>query len=180
MKKGFQIIILVLIFVLGIQVNNVNGQTYCNPLNLSYQLTSDSPTRPDIADPTIVLYKDNYFLFATNAGGYWYSGDLLSWKFVTASNLPFEKLAPTAFVIGDWIYFCTSLSNKIFRSKDPVNGSWEVYNSNSILLAQINDFTVFVDTDGRVYCYYGCSNHDGLMARELDPKNRLEPIGVPV
>lgn len=180
MKKGFQIIILVLIFVLGIQVNNVNGQTYCNPLNLSYQLTSDSPTRPDIADPTIVLYKDNYFLFATNAGGYWYSCDLLSWKFVTASNLPFEKLAPTAFVIGDWIYFCTSLSNKIFRSKDPVNGSWEVYNSNSILLAQISDFTVFVDTDGRVFCYYGCSNHDGLMARELDPKNLLEPTGVPV
>ena len=180
MKKGFLIIIQALIFVLGIQVNKVSGQTYCNPLNLSYQLNSDSPTRPDIADPTIVLFNENYFLFASNAGGYWYSGDLLSWKFVTATNLPFENTAPTAFVIGDWIYFSTSFSNKIFRSNDPINGKWEVYTNNSLLLSLINDFTIFVDTDGRVFCYYGCSNHDGLMARELDPKNLLEPIGVPV
>ncbi len=180
MKKGFAYIILAITFVIGIQVNTVKSQTYCNPLNLPYQFNADSPSKYDISDPTIVLYKDNYFLFASNAGGYWYSGDLLSWKFVSATNLPFENMAPTAFVIGDWIYFSTSFSNKIFRSKDPVSGKWEVYSNNSLLLSEISDFAVFADTDGRVYCYYGCSNNDGVMARELDASNLLEPIGVPV
>jgi len=180
MKKGFVFIIAVLAFVIGIQVNNVTGQTYCNPINLPYQINPDLRSKPDITDPVVVLYKDNYFLFASNAGGYWYSGDLLSWKFVTAVNLPFENLAPSAFVIGDWIYFTTSLSKTIYRSKDPVNAKWEVFSNNSVLLSLISDFSIFVDTDGRVYCYYGCSNHEGVMARELDPDNLLEPLGVPV
>jgi len=180
MKKGFAYIIFAITLVLGIQVNTVKSQTYCNPLNLPFQINADAPTKSDIADPTVVLYKDNYFLFASNAGGYWYSDNLLSWKFVTVQNLPFENRTPTAFVIGDWIYFCTSLSNKIFRSKDPVSGKWEVYSSNSILLAIISDFAIFADTDGRVFCYYGCSNNDGVMARELDANNLFNPIGVPV
>ncbi|MDP2336303.1 MAG: discoidin domain-containing protein [Bacteroidota bacterium] len=179
MKKVFLLFILITSFILGIQVKTVYGQTYCNPLNLNYQFSSDQPTGRGIADPTIVLFKDNYFLFASNAGGYWYSSDLLSWKYVTIANLPFENRAPTAVVIGDWIYFFTSLNDKIFRSKDPTNGNWEEYSS-SILLSIISDFAIFADTDGRVYCYYGCSNNDGVMTRELDANNLLNPIGVPV
>ena len=180
MKVGLIFIVLNIFFILGIQTNTASGQTYCNPINLPYHFNAESPSTKNIADPTIVLYKDNYFLFASNAGGYWHSSDLLSWKYVSAINLPYENAAPTAFVIGDWIYFCTSFSNTIYRSNDPVGRKWEVYSSNSLLLSLINDFAIFVDTDGRVYCYYGCSNNDGVMARELDPKNQLEPIGVPV
>jgi hypothetical protein len=179
-KPGFILKLLTLILILGIHINTAIGQTYCNPLNLPGQINSNSSSSKDIADPTIVLYKDNYFLFASNAGGYWYSGDLISWKFVTAHNLPFENIAPTSFVIGDWIYFCTSFSNTIFRSNDPVGGKWEVYCNNSLLLSMISDFAIFVDTDSRVYCYYGCSNNDGVMARELDPKDQFNPLGVPV
>lgn len=180
MKIGLLFIVLTTFVILGIQTNTASGQTYCNPINLPYPINSEPPSAKNIADPTIVLYKDNYFLFASNAGGYWHSGDLLSWTFVSAVNLPFENAAPTAFVIGDWIYFCKSFSNTIYRSNDPVGGKWEVFSSNSLLLSLINDFAIFVDTDGRVYCYYGCTNNDGVMARELDPKNQLEPIGVPV
>ena len=179
MRKIFALIILTVTLVFGIQTKTVNGQTYCNPLNLSYRFSSDQPSRRDIADPTIVLYKENYFLFASNAGGYWYSSDLLSWKFVSDTNLPLENRTPTAVVIGDWIYFFTSLSGKMFRTKDPTGGKWELYGT-SLLLSMITDFAVFADTDGRVYCYYGCSNNDGVMTRELDPKNLLNPIGVPV
>jgi xylan 1,4-beta-xylosidase len=179
MKNAFGYLILTLTFILGIQVKTVNSQTYCNPLDLSYPFRTEKLSEPDIADPTIVLFKDNYFLFATNAGGYWYSSDLLSWKFISEANLPFERLEPTAVAIGDWIYFFTSLNDKIYRSKDPVSGKWEAYSS-SVLLAIVSDFAVFADTDGKVYCYYGCSNHDGVMVREMDPKNMLNPIGVPV
>jgi hypothetical protein len=98
---------------------------------------------------------------------------------VTAPNLPLEKLEPTAVVIDDWIYFFTSMNHKIYRSKDPISGKWEEYSS-SVLLAIVSDFAVFADTDGKVYCYYGCSNHDGVMVREMDPKNQLNPIGIPM
>jgi len=177
--KEFLFIILIITFLLGIQVKSVKSQTYCNPMNLSYQFSSDQLAKRNIADPTVVLYKNNYFLFASNAGGYWYSGDLLSWKLVSDTNLPLENMEPTAVVIGDWMYFFTSLSGKIFRSNDPASGKWEEYGT-SILLALISDFAVFADTDGKVYCYYGCSNNDGVMARELDAKNQFNPVGVPV
>ena len=179
MKKRFAISFLTLIVILGMQVKPVSGQTYCNPLNLNYQSSSVIPSRQDIDDPTIVLYKENYYLFASNAGGYWYSGDLLSWEFVSTPVLPLENSAPTAAVIGDWLYFFTSFSGAMFRSKDPASGKWEVY-GNSLLLSQINDFTIFADTDGKVFCYYGCTNNDGVMARELDANNQLEPLGVPM
>lgn len=177
MKKEIIYLLIVITFILGIKVQALFGQTYCNPLNLSYQFSSDSKSNPDLADPTIILYKDNYFLFASNAGGYWYSGDLLTWKFVTVENLPLENLAPTAVVVGDWLYFFTSLSDKIFRSNDPATGKWEVYTS-SLLTSLLTDYTIFADTDGRVYCYYGCSNNDGVMSRELDVNNLFNPIGV--
>lgn len=178
MKKELTFIILTIAFILGIQAGTVNGQTYCNPLNLNYGFSLDQSSGREIADPTIVLYKDNYFLFASNAGGYWHSGDLLSWKFVSGSNLPLENPAPTAVVIGDWIYFFTSLSDKIFRTKDPAGGKWEEYGS-SILMSMISDFAVFADTDGKVYCYYGCNNNDGVMACELDAGNLIKSVGVP-
>lgn len=179
MKKKFAIIILTITFILGIRVSTVISQTYCNPLNLSYQFSSDKAPSHGIADPTILLFKDNYFLFASNVDGYWYSGDLISWKLVTAANLPAKNIAPTAAVIGDWIYYFKSSCDTIFRSNDPISGKWEVY-SKSILLPLISDFAIFADTDGRVYCYYGCTNNDGVMSRELDPNNLLKPIGVPV
>lgn len=179
MKRRLAISFLILMIILGMQVKPASCQTYCNPLNLSSQISSDQPSNRDLDDPTIVLYKDNYFLFATNAGGYWSSPDLLSWKFVSAPDLPLENSQPTAAVIGDWLYFFTSFSGKMFRSKDPASGKWEVY-GNSLLLSQINDFAIFFDTDKRVYCYYGCNNNDGVMARELDANNRLEPLGVPM
>lgn len=177
-----EIKIFVLTIVLNtiVQVGSVVGQTFCNPLSLPFPTPNNVLQEKSLTDPTIVLFQENYFLFATNAGGYWYSGDLISWKFVTASNLPLEKRAPAAFVIDDWIYFCTSFDSRIYRSKDPKKGEWEIVCDNSLLLPVISDFAIFVDTDKRVYCYYGCSNKDGVMVRELDPNDRFNPVGIPV
>ncbi|HAQ19982.1 MAG TPA: carbohydrate-binding protein [Prolixibacteraceae bacterium] len=178
MKKEILYLLIIITFILVIQVETLFGQTYCNPLNLSYQFNTNPKSNHDLADPTVVLFKDKYFLFASNAGGYWYSGDLLSWKFVSVPTLPFENLAPTAVVIGDWLYFFTSFSDKIYRSNDPAIGKWEIFTS-SLLTSVISDYAIFADTDGRVYCYYGCSNNDGVMSRELDANNAFNPLGVP-
>ena len=172
-----RLIILWLLFLV-IQPRRVNAQAYCNPMNLSYRVGQNQPSQHEASDPTVVLFKDEYYLFATNAGGYWHSTDLINWELVQTADLPLENIAPTAIVIGDWLYFFTSLSNKIYRSNDPAGGIWEIYND-SFALSMISDFGVFADTDGRVYCYYGCTNNEGVMSRELDIKNKLNPKGVP-
>jgi beta-xylosidase len=178
MKKVFTRLIIIWILFLVIRPLRVNAQAYCNPMNLSYRLCQNRPSCYEASDPTVVVYKDEYYLFATNAGGYWHSTDLINWNLIQTADLPLENYAPTAVVIGDWLYFFTSLSNKIYRSNDPSSGKWEVYND-SFALSMVSDFCVFADTDGRVYCYYGCTNNEGVMSRELDVKNNLNPKGVP-
>lgn len=178
MKKVFAVLILTIIVALGIQLKAVKGQTYCNPMNLSYRFCLDQPSRREAADPTMVLYKDNYYLFASKSGGYWHSSDLVNWELVTTPTLPLENYAPTAVVIGDWLYFLASQSNTIFRSNDPAHGKWEVYNSSFPIVD--TDPDLFADTDGKVYFYYGCSNTTPLHGVELDVNNKLNPKGKPV
>ncbi len=154
------------------------SQTFCNPLNISYRFTLDKPSRRAAADPVIVLYKDNYYLFATASGGYWYSKNLLTWNFVTTKDLPFEKDAPAAAVINGSLYYMPLNSHIIYKTDDPVSGKWQVYTDTFPMAIGDPDF--FQDTDGKVYLYFGCTNNDYLYAIELDVNNKLNPIGKPV
>jgi hypothetical protein len=178
MKKKLALYVLTALAIFGLQLKPATSQTYCNPMNLSYRFCLDQPSRREAADPSIVLYNDNYYLFASKSGGYWVSNDLLSWKMVTTTDLPIENYAPTAVVIGNWLYFFTSQSHTIYRSNDPASGKWEVYNDSFPI--SITDPMFFADTDGRVYFYYGCSNVNPIYAVELDVNNKLNPIGTPV
>ena len=45
----------------------------CNPVNLSYQVCLDAPSRREAADPTMVVFKGEYYLFAFKSGGYFHS-----------------------------------------------------------------------------------------------------------
>ena len=110
MKNNFVTLVLALLGISLTIPEQTSGQTYCNPLNLSYRFCLDQPSRREAADPVVVLYKDNYFLFASKSGGYWYSNDLLTWNFVTTTDLPLENYAPAAFVLNDSLYFFTSSS----------------------------------------------------------------------
>ena len=157
MGKTLAYFAVILLIIFGFQSKHLRAQTYCNPLNLSLSST-EYTSGEGLNDPTIVLFKDKYYLFASNAGCYWYSTDLLTWKFVASSNLPLDKKEPTTTVIGDWLYFFTAYNGKIYRTKEPENGKWEEY-ADSPLLALIGDYAIFTDTDGRVYSYYGCTNN---------------------
>ncbi|ETZ19176.1 family 43 glycosylhydrolase, partial [Pedobacter sp. V48] len=168
-------------FILCLSLVSPGGkaqQTFCNPINISYRFSLDKPSRRMAADPVIVLFKNNYYLFATASSGYWFSEDLLKWKFVTTRDLPFEKDAPAAAVINGELYYMPLNSNIIYKATDPITGKWEVFNADFPL--SIGDPDLFQDTDGRVYMYYGCTNNDYLNAVELDPNNKLKPIGKPV
>ena len=151
--------------------------TWCNPLDLNYRLRLEAPSRREAADPVIVAFKGSYYLFASKAGGYWRSPDLISWSFITTPDLPVEDYAPAAVVIGDAIYFMASANERrpVFRTTDPAAGRWEVVNP--LFPFPVSDPALFRDDDGRVYLYWGLGRNGPLRAVELDPAQKLVPIG---
>lgn len=152
-------------------------QTICNPLNLNYRFCLDKPSRREAADPTMVLYKNEYYLFASKSGGYWHSTDLIHWDLITTKDLPLEDYAPTAVVMNDTLYFLASSDKPvIYKTADPKSGKWQIANP-SFPIGMI-DPDLFVDDDGRLYFYYGCSNINPIYGVELDTKT-LNPIGKP-
>lgn len=177
MKNVFAILIVSLLATSKVLPQQASGQTYCNPLNISYRFSFDKPSHRELADPAIVLYKGNYYLFASKAGGYWYSKDLLDWNFIVTNDLPIENYAPTASVINGSLYWLANGTSALYRTNDPISGKWEIANPS---FPVVGDPDFFFDTDGRVYLYHGVSNNDYIKGVELDVKNDLNPKGKTV
>lgn len=154
--------------------------TFCNPLDLHYRFALEGPSRREAADPTVVVYRDNYYLFASKSGGYWHSEDLASWTFTTTTDLPMEDYAPTAIVINDTLYFMASSHelNTLYWSVDPNSGQWEVAREQMEMAAW--DPAFFLDEDDRLYLYWGCSNELPIYGVELDYQQNFSMKGAPV
>lgn len=161
----------------------INAQTHeqplsvANPINLNYRFQLEpapSSSCREAADPVVVLFKDQYFLFASKSGGYWHSTDLINWSFITTKDLPLEDYAPAAVVMDDAVYFM-ALDRKIYKSANPQTGKWKVVKEN-FSVENIGDPALFLDDDGRLYFYSGLSNRNPIYAIELDRKT-FDPIG---
>ena len=147
--------------------------TFCNPINLSYRFQPDLPSRREAADPTMVLFKGKYYLFASKSGGYWISDNLLNWSFVTSTDLPLEDYAPTALVMNNALYFM-ALDRRIYKAVDPLIGRWEVAKDSMDIYA--GDPCLFLDDDDRLYLYHGVTNSKPIRGIEIDP-NTFNAIG---
>jgi len=143
-----------------------NPQTYCNPLNLNYRFMIDYIDAREAADPVIVLFQDNYYLFASRSGGYWMSPDLREWELVVPTGLDVEGYAPAAIAMRDSIFFIRSGSSQIYKSGDPASGIWI---SGPALNNSYGDPALFQDDDGRLFMYYGLSNNAPIRGVELNP-----------
>lgn len=147
--------------------------TFCNPLNLPYRFSLESPSRREAADPTILRWNSEYWLFASKSGGYWHSSDFVHWALVVPSGLPIENYAPDAEVINGRMYF-TAVGTGMFTTSDPAQGQWTSVGS----LQGNQDPALFVDSDGKVYFYYGSSATDPIKGVELDASSFAQ-IGSP-
>jgi xylan 1,4-beta-xylosidase len=159
---------------------NPKPTTMCNPVNLSYRFCLDAPSRREAADPTMVVYKNEFYLFASKSGGYFHSKDFINWDLITTNDLPLEDYAPAAVVMNDTLYFMASKNNPpltIYKTADPKSGKWQVANSNFPI--GMTDPDLFVDDDGKLYFYFGCSNRNPIEGVELDTKT-LNPVGKSV
>ncbi len=152
------------------------SQTFCNPLNLDYRFQLDNPVRREAADPAIVFFDGEYWLFASKSGGYWHSSDFQNWTFVNGKNLPIEDYAPAPAVINGHLYYTAFNSRAIYRADNPWTGKWTKVGG----LKPYSDPALFQDDDGKVYMYYGCSPNGGISGVPLDPTNGFQEIGKPV
>jgi len=169
-----------LILSWGIPISTALGQTgrkartFCNPINIDYRFSLDKPSRREAADPVIVLYKGDYYLFASKSGGYWYSGDMRDWTFVEPQGLPIENYAPAVMVSGDTLYYMAGMT-AIYSTDHPKRGAWREVSKPG----DVGDPDLFRDDDGRVYLYHGCSHDGPIEGMELDPANELRVLGKP-
>ena len=178
-------------FVLFFSIISVSAQqkTYCNPINIDYGYTpipnfSTWGKHRATADPVIVNYKGDYYLFSTNQWGYWWSSDMNNWNFVSKKflrpwhNVYDELCAPGIGILGDTMLVFGSTYSKNFTlwmSTDPKSNDWKP------LLDSLDiggwDPSFFTDDDGRFYMYNGSSNRWPLYGVELDRKT-FKPIGT--
>jgi xylan 1,4-beta-xylosidase len=188
MKKTFAIIV-ALFACVSICNAQFKQTTYCNPINLDYGYCpipnfTEWGRHRATADPVIVTYKGDYYLFSTNQWGYWWSSDMLNWNFVSRKFLkPYHKVydelcAPAVWVMGDTmlVFGSTYSSNfPIWMSTDPKGNVWK----EAIDSLEIGgwDPAFFLDDDGRLYMYNGSSNRYPLYGVEMDRKT-LKPIGT--
>ena len=163
-------------------------KTYCNPINIDYGFTpipnfSEWGRHRATADPVIVNFKGDYFLFSTNQWGYWWSTDLSSWNFVPRRFLkPWHKVydelcAPAVFALGDTLLVIGSTYEKnfpIWMSTNPRKDEWKEAVDSFEVGAW--DPAFFLDDDNRLYCYFGSSNLYPLYGIEIDRKT-FKPIG---
>jgi hypothetical protein len=155
---------------------NENPSTFCNPINISYQYQNNFKAR-ESADPAAIVYKGDYYLFASHGSGYWWSPDLVKWNFVYSRMGEIDKFAPALCVVGDTLYLTHSNEGAIYKSSNPKSDAWTRVSRP----LEWGDPALFTDDDGRVYCYYGLSGDQfmPIFGVELDPNNNMALLQGP-
>jgi xylan 1,4-beta-xylosidase len=187
MMKRYIVTLVVLCCFANLQAQQ---KTYCNPINIDYGYTpipnfSEWGKHRSTADPVIVNYKNDYYLFSTNQWGYWWSSDMLKWNYVSRKFLrPWnggvydELCAPAVGIVGDtMIVFGSTYTSKftLWMSTDPKANVWKPLVDSFDIGGW--DPAFFTDDDGRLYMYNGSSNVYPLYGVELNRKT-FQPIGT--
>jgi hypothetical protein len=172
------LILLCVSFNLSAQTSQMS--TYCNPLNLDYTYMIYN-AHQDIsyrsgADPAVVTFRGEYYMFVTRSLGYWHSTDLTNWDFITPEKWYFEgSNAPAAQNYKDSVLYVTgnpSGSMSVLYTDNPKKGDWKAVPA---ILNDLQDPDLFIDDDGKTYLYWGSSNTFPIRAKELDRSRRFRP-----
>ncbi len=180
--KTIRLYLILIVLVLQAIQSVAQQKTYCNPVNIDYGYTpipnfSTWGKHRATADPVIVNYKGDYYLFSTNQWGYWWSNDMVDWnfnsrKFLRPWNEGYDELcAPAVGIIGDTMLVFGSTYTSgftIWMSTNPKANEWKPLVDSFAIGGW--DPAFFADDDGRFYMYNGSSNQYPLYGVELDRK----------
>ncbi|WP_232336566.1 family 43 glycosylhydrolase [Mucilaginibacter aquatilis] len=161
------------------QVNQ--NRTYCNPLNVDYTYmiynAEQGLSYRSGADPAVVKFRGEYYMFVTRSLGYWHSKDLTNWDFITPEKWYFQgSNAPAAHNYKDSVLYVTgdpSGSMSILYTNNPKKGDWK---AKPFILNDLQDPDLFIDDDGKAYMFWGSSNTFPIHGKELDPNNNFKPV----
>jgi len=169
------------------------GRTWINPIDIDYRYNfeqmNEGISYRTGADPAIVRYRDDYFLFQTLADGYWQSRDLVHWQFTKSDHWPFDSVVAPATLVADGKLFLmqSAVSQRpLMYSTDPAHGKWQfwtrqlpdvpgaVFEGSAVPPGRLppgpTDPGLFADDDGKVYLYWGSSDVYPLHGAQIDLK----------
>ncbi|MFF5301991.1 family 43 glycosylhydrolase [Streptomyces sp. NPDC013161] len=167
-------------------------RTFCNPLDISYRyqdirfsgtvrgIKLGVPRRSvhrEAADPSIVLYRDRFYMFVSMSAGFWHSADLVRWEYRATSKLPALDYAPDVREIDGALHISASRKEDncpFFRSVDPLSDDFVEVTPGTFPFWDPN---LFQDTDHSVYLYWGCDNKTPLYGVRLS--DTFSPVGEP-
>ena len=168
--------------LLATQILFSQQKTYCNPINIDYGYTpfdafSKQGKHRATADPVIVNFKDDLFLFSTNQEGYWHTEDMLDWKFISRKFLRDDKYihdlnAPAVWSMKDTLYVYGSTWESdfpIWKSTNPKKNDWKIAVDTLKVGAWDPAFHYDEDKD-KLYLYWGSSNEWPLLGTEINTK----------
>lgn len=185
--------IIALIICCSFYLLNAQQKTYCNPINIDYGYTpfdvfSQQGKHRATADPVIVKFQNKYFLFSTNQEGYWWSEDMLNWKFVYRKFLRDNKYihdlnAPAVWAMKDTLYVYGSTWQSdfpIWKSTNPTVDDWKIAVDTLKVGAWDPAFHYEEETD-KLYLYWGSSNVWPILGTEINTKTmQSEGYTVPI
>lgn len=162
------------------RAQDTQSSTYCNPINVDYTYMIYDAHR-DIsyrsgADPAVVSFRGEYYMFVTRSLGYWHSTDLMNWQFIQPEKWYFQgSNAPAAHNYRDSVLYVAgdpSGSMSILYTDDPKKGDWK---ATPAILNDLQDPGLFIDDDGKAYMYWGSSNVYPIRAKTLDKNRNFRP-----
>lgn len=156
---------------------------FCNPINVCYRyqfnnnpMAGGVDINREAADPSMILFKGRYYIFASMTLSVWVSDDLSRWEsHRLPEQLPLYGYAPDIRVMGDYVYYCSNRESGVcdfYRTQDILNGPYEKIPGTF----NFSDPNLFWDEDDRVYFYWGLSSTTPIWGVELD-KETMHPIG---
>jgi len=154
------------------------AETYCNPLNIDYTYMiynshNDLSYRSG-ADPAVVEFRGEYYMFVTRSLGYWHSTDLQNWDFIQPEKWYFQGCnAPAAHNYKDSVLYVTgdpSGQMSVLYTDNPKKGDWKIVPA---ILNNLQDPDLFIDDDDQAYIFWGSSNKFPIRAKKLDKNKRF-------
>jgi hypothetical protein len=178
MKKPFTLLLFLAIALASYAQSRTT--TYCNPLNLDYSYPFHNAhlgkSYRSGADPAVVQFRGEFYMFVTRSYGYWHSTDLTHWHFITPERWYFEgSNAPAAFNYKDSVLYVTgnpSGAMSLLYTNNPEKGDWKPVTS---VLYDLQDPAFFIDDDGKSYMFWGSSNKFPLRVKELLTRRHFMP-----
>lgn len=158
-------------------------KTYCNPLRVvdyprgtSLNSDCDAEDHRSLADPTVILYKDRYYMYPSY-GMAWVSDDMYNWQHVPVQPDNIGD-APTVAEFHDTFYLTANQSD-LYRSASPLGPfeSMGPFRTPDGQPLRVNDPMIFVDGE-RVYLYWGLAD-PGIFGAELCPDDLSQLITEP-